>query len=283
MTQIHPPHSRSSIADAFHRLGYEVLPFKGTFENVLENVPKTTHLTVTASPPKGIAATIELATKLAGEGYSVAPHLSARMIADKHELNDILDSLVGAKISSLFVIGGDGDPKGSFTDSIQLLRAIRDSDHSFADIGIGGYPEGHALIPAPALMGALKEKAKLADHITTQICFNATTITSWADSLVHQGVDLPVRVGVPGAVSRQKLIKITGSIGLGDSAKFLRKQKNMFWRFFLPGGYSPNKIIAGLKPALTSASTVQDLHIFTFNELKATEAWRRQMLDRFGN
>jgi methylenetetrahydrofolate reductase (NADPH) len=55
----------------------------------------------------------------------------------------------------------------------------------------------------------------------------------------------------------------------------------MFWRFFLPGGYSPDRLIEGLTPALGHPdNNLQGFHIFTFNELGATEAWRRGWLAR---
>lgn len=283
MTQTDSLIPRSTLRSAFQTLGYEVLPFKGTFDKISQSVPKSVHLTVTASPPKGIEATVDLATRLAEAGYSVAPHLSARMIADQRQLVDIVQRLNGAGISGLFVVGGDGEPKGTYTDALSLLRAIHESEHRFTDIGIGGYPEGHALIEPHALNAAMDEKAALAQHITTQICFSPEAISAWALGIQRRGINLPVRVGMPGAVSRQKLIRISASIGLGDSARFLQKQQSMFWRFFLPGGYSPNRLIQGLKPALASDSLVQGFHIFTFNELQATEEWRQRMLQRYAD
>src|SRR3712207_9077037 len=73
--------------------GYEVIPLQGTEETVVEHVPKDIALTVTASPGKGTWATIELAERLAGHGFGVAPHLSARLIRDRSELGEILQRL----------------------------------------------------------------------------------------------------------------------------------------------------------------------------------------------
>jgi methylenetetrahydrofolate reductase (NADPH) len=166
---------------------------------------------------------------------------------------------------------------------LQILQALDEIGHEFTDIGIGGYPEGHAAISDDALMKALIDKSKFANHITTQICFDARIISSWADEIKRRGVDLPIRVGVPGAVSRQKLMRIAASTGLGNSARFLKKQQNMLWRFFLPGGYSPDKLINGLTGSFASAdSLVTGLHVFTFNDLDKTEVWRQKMALRHG-
>jgi methylenetetrahydrofolate reductase (NADPH) len=50
---------------------------------------------------------------------------------------------------------------------------------------------------------------------------------------------------------------------------------------FLPGGYSPDRLIEGLKPGFADhESNIQGLHIYTFNEVETTETWRREMLER---
>jgi methylenetetrahydrofolate reductase (NADPH) len=50
---------------------------------------------------------------------------------------------------------------------------------------------------------------------------------------------------------------------------------------FLPGGYSPDRLLEGLIPSLADhESNIQGLHIYTFNEVEATETWRREMLER---
>ncbi|MGD9989172.1 methylenetetrahydrofolate reductase [Pseudonocardia sp.] len=280
MTSTGAPDTRTALRGALTSLGYEVMPFARTHDAVLQHVPRSIRLTVTASPQKGMDATVDLAVRLAADGYCVAPHLSARMIAGPAQLDELLARLTESGIRRLFVVGGDGDPSGTFTDALGLLRAIRGSGHEFRDVGIGGYPEGHALIPPDRLEAALVEKATLADHITTQICFAPATLLAWSRRLVERGVTLPVVVGVPGAVSRQKLLRITASIGVGDSARFLRKQSSLFWRFFVPGGYNPTALVRGLRSGVAGESTVSGFHVFTFNDVENTERWRRRMLRR---
>jgi methylenetetrahydrofolate reductase (NADPH) len=263
----------------FDDLGYEVMPFKKTEQAVLENVPKDVRLTVTASPAKGQDATIDLSVALAGHGYRVAPHLSARQVRDRAHLADIVARCREAGITDVFVVGGDPtDEPTDFPQAHALLVALHELDHSFTDIGIAGHPEGHPSAPEEVLFQALKDKASLAHHIKTQIVFDPDLILSWARELKNRGIDLPVHVGVPGAVSRQKLLRVSGGLGVGESAKFLKKQQSMFWRFFIPGGYSPNKIIKGLAPHLGKPDNhIEGFHIFTFNDLEPTEAWRQQM------
>jgi methylenetetrahydrofolate reductase (NADPH) len=272
--------SRDGLRGALKNLGYEVIPFKKTHEAVLAHVSTSVPLTVTASAAKGQDATIDLAVALTRDGYTVSPHLSAQLVLDKKHLADIVARCKEAGILGTFVIGGDRtDTPTPFRDAHDLLVALHELDHGFVTIGIGGHPEGHPDVSPEQLFTALAQKAPLATHITTQIVFDPKVILTWAQELVRREINLPVYVGVPGAVTRQKLLRVSGGLGIGESAKFLKKQQSLLWRFFLPGGYSPNKIIRGLAPRLGNPDDgLAGLHVFTFNDLGPTEAWREQTL-----
>ena len=283
MTTEKSPQAKRTTANAIATLGFEVLPFKGTEESVLANLPKTVSLAVTASPPKGIEATIALSERLATHGYRVTPHLSAKMISGKAQLTEFVQRLAAVGIDSIFVVGGDAEvPAGEYTDALSLLKSLDSIGHHFSEIGVGGYPEGHHFIPQDTLDTSLKEKAALATYIATQICFDSAAIVAWARKIKADGIELPVRVGMPGDVSRQKLLRISLASGVGASLQFLQKQQGMFWRFFVPGGYSPNKLIRGLKSAIGAAdNNIDSFHMFTFNEIAGTEAWRLKMLEQY--
>ncbi len=262
-------------------VGFEVLPLKNAEAAVLASVPSGVRVTVTASPAKGLAATIDLAERLSNQGVRVAPHLPARLVHSRAEVQEVLGRLAAANITDAFVVGGDNDPVGEFTDALGLLQAMTEVGHGLTEIGIGGYPEGHASISDEQLWQALVDKAPFATRIVTQICFDADVIVKWAEQVRARGIELPIYVGVPGAVSRQKLIRITTQIGLGASARFLTKQQGMFWRFFLPSGYSPARLVTRLEFRRPSSSAnLAGLHLFTFNEVAPTEQWRTQMLNK---
>jgi methylenetetrahydrofolate reductase (NADPH) len=271
-------------AEILANLSYEVMPFKGAEDAVLAHVPTDIALTVTATQRKGIDATVELARRLAAHGYRVAPHLAARLISDRRQLADLLARLEESRVDSVFVIGGDApEPAGEFTDAAGLLLAIAGHGHRFTRVGIGGYPEGHATIPATAIDQALDTKAPLATRVITQICFDADTTVDWARQLRQRHPDLDVVVGIPGPVSRQKLVRICAGIGLGQPARFLRKQQNLAWRLARPGGYRPDRLVNGFLRELDDPGTnISGFHVFTFNEIERAEAWRQSTLARNG-
>ncbi|WP_062432513.1 methylenetetrahydrofolate reductase [Herbidospora daliensis] len=253
-----------------YAISYEILPFRDAEESVLTHVPPAVPLTVTATEAKGLGPTLDLAVRLTGSGYTVSPHLAARLVRDEQELTDIVARLKDGGVDGVFVIGGDApEPAGRFPDALSLLEALAETGHHFRRVGIGGYPEGHGTIDRELIDRALALKTPHATHVITQMCFDARTTLAWA-----RDVHLPVVVGLPGAVTRQKLIRISAGLGLGRSARFLRKQQNLAWRLLLPG-YRPNRLIAQLAPHV--GGLIAGFHLFTFNELAKTEAWRRSL------
>jgi methylenetetrahydrofolate reductase (NADPH) len=266
-------------------VSYEVVPLKRTAETVLGCVPTSVPLTVTITEARGIDATLDLTEHLRRHGYRVAPHLAARLFVDAHHVADVVARLAEAGVRSVFVIGGDArQPVGAFPDAYALLQALQAVGHPFEEVGIAGYPEGHASIPQDAIDLALKQKAPLATRIITQICFDAAATSSWAARIAAGGVGLPVSVGIPGPVNRQKLIRVTAGLGLGQSARFLRAQRGVLRRFLLPGGYHPTRLANRLATEVARTTNhIQGLHVFTFNEIARTEAWRRELLSEVGH
>ncbi|MDQ3588648.1 MAG: methylenetetrahydrofolate reductase [Actinomycetota bacterium] len=276
--------ARRAVTDALRRPRYEVIPLQGVEDQVAEHVPKDVKVTVTASPKKGIESTLELAERLSERGYETVPHLSARLIRDDAHLEDIIGRLRASGIRDAFVVAGDAkEPAGKFAGASELLAAMEELGHGLDEIGITGYPESHPFISDADTIRAMYEKEPYATYIVSQICFDAEIIAAWTRRVRRRGVDLPIYVGLPGAVSRQKLLRVSRGVGLGESARFLKKYGNWLVRFFVPGGYSPDHLIEGFASSFVDPeSNVQGFHVYTFNELAKTEAWRREKLGDMG-
>lgn len=283
-----PEQARAALVAALQRPRYEVLPLTGTAEAVERHVPRHIPVTVTASPKKGIEPTLVLTERLAGLGFAVVPHLAARLVTDESHLAEVLDRLDGVGVRDAFVVGGDSKaPVGEFADALALLTAMRrlrgDSGpgHRLDQVGITGYPEGHPLVSDSQLGESLSGKQHLATYVVTQMCFDAKTVSAWVSQIRQSGVRLPVYVGVAGKIDRRKLMQVSARIGLGGSARFLRKHRHGWARLLLPGAYSPDRLIRGLVPDLAEPShRVAGLHVYTLGAVAATERWRRQALDK---
>jgi methylenetetrahydrofolate reductase (NADPH) len=277
--------AQARLAELLERARYEVLPLDGMEDAVLEHVPRTVKLTVTVSPVKGLENTLAATERLAGHGYAVVPHVSARLVRDEAHLAEIVARLGDAGIREVFAVAGDApEPAGRFEGAAQLLDALSRVDHPFADIGITGYPESHPFISDADTIDAMFAKAEHASYITSQICFDPRVTAQWIENVWARGTRLPIHVGIPGAVSTAKLLRVTTRIGLGESARFLRKHAGWVAKLLRPGAYDPSRLIRGFERLLADPERkLAGFHVFTFNDVAATERWRRATLRELGN
>jgi len=259
---------------------YEVLPFGGVEEAVLEHVPTEITLTVTVSPRKGIEHTLDVVERFTGHGYTVVPHVSARLVRDRVHLGEIIARVDEIGAHDVFVVAGDADePAGEFAGAAALLEAMAEIGHRFEDVGITGYPESHPFISDETTIQAMFAKAEFATYIVSQICFEPKVTASWIERVWDRGTRLPIHIGIPGAVPRTKLLRISTTIGLGASARFLNRHRNWFSHALRPGGFSPDALIAGLQDSLQDPEhKIAGFQIFTFNDLADTEQWRQRRL-----
>jgi len=268
-----------TLAEFLRSPRYEVLPTDNAAELVAAYVPRDVTITVTASPRRGMPATIHLAVALAKLGYQAVPHLSARLIRDKVELGQILDALKTAGITNVFVVAGDArEPAGQFGDAFSLLSALP-PDHGLADIGVTGYPESHPFIHDDVTIQAMWDKRRLATYIVSNMSFDPAGVKGWIERVRRRGVELPIYIGMAGVADPAKLLRLSTKIGVADSARFLRGHPSWVARMFRPGGYDPGRFVGALMPDLVIADRrIAGLHVFTFNEIEPTERWRREMI-----
>ncbi|PRW64307.1 methylenetetrahydrofolate reductase [Actinopolyspora mortivallis] len=270
---------RQQLRHYLHHARYEVLPLRGALEQA-QDLPEGTTVTVTSSPAKGIEATLDLAARLRGVGMHVVPHLAARLVRDNAHLKELLDRIHGLGFTEVFVIAGDADqPAGGFTDALSLLRGMEEIGARPYRVGITGYPEPHSFIPDRMTIQATDEKARYADYIVSQICYDPNTIASWITAMRERGVRLPVYVGAPGSIDPTKLLRISMKIGLGQSMRFLRKQHGVVGK--LLSRYTPETMFEELSPYIVDPEyNIAGWHLFTFNEITRTRQWAVETADR---
>ncbi|HET7387985.1 MAG TPA: methylenetetrahydrofolate reductase [Nocardioidaceae bacterium] len=270
------------IAGLLESARYEVLPTASIEETLLAHVPAERTLTVTASPAKGLEATLSLAERLRGHGYRVVPHLAARMVSGREELAVICDRLRAVGVDTVFVPAGDQDPPaGDYTSALDLLEDLTAMGRPFPEVGVTGYPESHPTIPDDLTVQSMWDKRKHATHVVSNLNFDPRTIRIWLDRMRARGITLPVLLGVPGPVERAKLLSMATRIGVGDSTRFLIKHKGTLARLAAPGGFTGERFLEQCASVLSRpGSLVAGLHVYTFNQVAETEQWRRAYLAR---
>jgi methylenetetrahydrofolate reductase (NADPH) len=271
----------AALARVLQAPTFELIPLKNSLDQAA-HLPAGATVSVTASPAKGIEATVALCEQLQARGFRAVPHVSARMIRDRAHLVDLIAWLEGAGVDRAFIVGGDAKEPGAYPDGLALLREMAEIGHPLSEIGIPGYPQGHAFIADGPLLEALRAKAAFASDLTTQLCFDPTAIARWLAARRAEGITLPVHVGVPGVAEPQKLLAIAARIGVADTHRFLVKNVRFVTRLVRSGGfYRPDGLLEGLAPyAADPAAAIVSLHLYTFNAVEATEAWRRDFLSK---
>jgi methylenetetrahydrofolate reductase (NADPH) len=251
---------------------------------VADLLPAGMTVTVTASPAKGLEPTIELAEKLAARGYRVVPHLAARSVASEAHLAGIVARLKACGVDDVFVPGGDAThPAGPFEGALPLLERLDAMGRPFARIGITGYPESHPKIHDDLTIQAMWDKRKYATYIVSNVCFDPARLGRWIGRIRARGVTLPLYVGLAGPAERGRLLRMAALAGASESARFITRHPGWVLRFWLPGGYSPDRFLDRAAAAITApGSAVAGLHLFTFNQLQPAEQWRRAALERTG-
>ncbi|HXG26002.1 MAG TPA: methylenetetrahydrofolate reductase [Candidatus Binatia bacterium] len=269
---------RAALARVLEDPTFELIPLKNVREQAAA-LPRGATVSITASPAKGIEATVGLAIELEATGLRAIPHLSARMIRDRAHLATLLHKLRDAGIDRAFVVGGDADEPGEFLDGLSLLRAMADLDLLPSELGCPCYPQGHPDIPDDALAQALRDKAPFVRYMASQLCFDPKAIERFVADRRAEGIDLPLKIGLAGVAEIPKLMSISARIGVKDASKFVRKNVRFVGQLLRSGGvYKPSSLLRDLAPMIArEGDGIAGLHVYTFNNVPATVAWRDEL------
>ena len=261
----------------------EVIPLKGADEQ-LRSLSPDACVTITCSPRFGLERTLEHAERAARAGYRVVPHLAARSVTSDAHLAEIVARLTACGVDDVFAPGGDAtDPQGPFDGALPLLERLTEMGRPFVRVGITGYPESHPKIHDDVTVQAMWDKRKHATYIVSNVCFDPAGLGRWIQRIRARGVALPLYVGLAGPAERSRLLKMAAVAGAAESARFITRHPGWILRFWVPGGYSPDRFLDRAAPAITAPGmAVAGLHLFTFNQLQPAERWRAAALARTG-
>jgi methylenetetrahydrofolate reductase (NADPH) len=251
------------------RFRYEVLPFASA-QSEAAAIDEPLTLTVTCSPRHGLDAALDTACALREMGHVVVPHLAARMVRSGEHFDRLLERMAAAGIVDVFLVGGDVErPLGPYASAADAIADLRAHPNAPRSVGIAAYPEGHPLIDPGTLAVALERKARDADYMVTQLCFDPDVLVRWLERARKAGVDPPVFVGVPGAVHRRKLLEISVRVGVGASVSFVRKQRGLPRLVARPLAATEG-LTGALGPLVGGELRIAGFHFFTFNRLVDT-------------
>jgi methylenetetrahydrofolate reductase (NADPH) len=244
-------------------------------------LPSATPVYVTAVPTAAPEETVGAAIALRKAGLEPIVHIAARRLASAELLQDLLKRLADeAGVRRLLVIGGDVDAIGPVADALAVIQKGRLPDAGIAEIGIGGYPEGHPRISAARLEASLDEKIASATaqglrvHIVSQFSFSGENIIAWLKKLRAGGIAHPVKVGLAGPTSVTSLIRFAKRCGVNTSLRGLMSGAATA----LIGNVGPDRILDMLRAV---AGEIGDAcpHYYSFGGVVATARYARAMAE----
>ena len=121
---------------------------------------------ITYLPDENSKNVIRTAKKLKLEGYEVIPHLPARTIVNKNDLEKYIGELANESgCSKMLIIGGGGNQVGEISSSIDVLKTDFLSKYNYQFVGVAGHPEGSPDISNENLDLAIKQKNDFAKNV----------------------------------------------------------------------------------------------------------------------
>ena len=255
-----------------------------------DEIPAGTKINVTFLGNEDLEMRVAAAKAVREFGFVPVPHISARRLASRRELEEFLSRLqdVGAT-DSVFVVGGDPTtPEGPYEDSYDVIRTGLLLDYGVKEVSIAGYPEGHPDISNEVLWRALDEKSlSLAQQgldatILTQFAFDTDPVLAWIDAVRARGIESTIRIGTPGPAGIKRLLGFARRFGIGANATIVKKYG--FSLTNLMGTAGPDTFVTDMSALLADTAPETainadpgsvNLHFYTFGGLRATSEWAR--------
>lgn len=238
-----------------------------------------TQIAVTFLPGEEMSQRVEAAKLVRELGFEPIVHLSARRFTSEAELEQYLsDITTQAAVKRVFIIAGDPpEPEGPFADSLQIIETGLLEKYGIEIVGIGGHPEGHPNVSKADLWVWMEKKIDAIRNrgmiplVVTQFAFDDDAIVDWVKEMRGRGIDVPVRLGVPGPAGIKRLLGFAKRCGVGASASVMKKYGISLTN--LIGSAGPDRLVNSLDKGLGEDAGRVRLHLYPFGALTASSEW----------
>lgn len=250
-----------------------------TAEHLPQLLPVGTPVYVPFLPSGQFSGTLAACDRLQAMGMQPVPHLPARIVESRGQLEDWLARLQDSGVDRLLLIAGDRDSvAGPFPDTLAVLESGILSRYRFHGIGFAAHPDGHPRVDRATLARALDIKQEYARMtgirlwVVTQFTFDAQVIIDWLQKLATLLQELPVYIGLAGPTRVRTLMAYASQCGIGASTRALLRQpgSTRLLRAWRPDGMvrtlvqycrdNPDTLLKGI-------------HLFPFGGLQQSAQW----------
>jgi methylenetetrahydrofolate reductase (NADH) len=253
---------------------------------IADLLPSGTKVYVNHLPRNALSETLKSLVALRAAGLEPVPHVAARRVPSRDTLKAFLLRAVDeAEVRKILLIGGDdAQASGPYRDSLGPLGDGLVAECGIREIGIAGYPEGHARIPRAALERAMDEKLAtisaqgLSPYVLTQFSFAPMRVIEYCAELAQRWPALPVYVGLAGPTEPLRLLRFAQRCGVSASLRALRAQ-----------GFGVARLVTHTDPgdqlqaiarycAARRACNVVGVHLFSFGGVREAASWMNRAI-----
>ena len=254
-------------------------------------LPAGTPVYVNHLPRHKLLDTLPTLVAVRKAGLEPVPHIAARRIKDRAELQTFLTRAVGdAGVRKALILGGDEpEASGPYADGASLIREGLLASSGLREIGLPGYPEGHPRIQRTVLETAFAEKMSLAaaqglgTYVVTQFSFAPARIIEYCAGMARSAPGVPIYVGLAGPTNPVALLRFAQRCGVSASLRALRTQGMDAVR--LVTHTDPEEQLSALAHYCTvhAECNVVGVHLFTFGGVNASAAWMNRYIASLGS
>jgi methylenetetrahydrofolate reductase (NADPH) len=258
----------------------------GDAEVIAAQLPAGTRVYLTHLPHRGLMSSLDALARLHDAGLDPVPHIAARRVTARSELEGFLEQAVRELgVSKVLLIGGDDPaPAGPYVDAAALLRERILADQGIREVGLPGYPEGHPLIPRARIERALEEKLTLAaaqgigSYIVTQFSLAPARVVEYCNELARKVPSIPVFVGMAGPSNPAALLRFAQRCGVSASLRALQDQgMGAVWLFTHSDPTDQVTAVAHYCLQHTRCNVV-GVHFFCFGPALKAAAWMNRAI-----
>ena len=247
---------------------------------IAQLLPSSTLVYVNHLPRHSLNDTLRALIAARDAGLEPVPHLAARRIESRAEARQFLERAHReAGVQKVLMLGGDVPrPAGPYADAASLMREGLLGDCGIREVGLAGYPEGHAHIDSTVLAAALWRRSRspaaqgLGSYVVTQFSFAPNRIVEFCTGLARQEPSVPVYVGLPGPTTPARLLRFAQICGVSASLRALQAQGMGAVRLFTHTDPA-DQLVAVAHHCEGGATNVVGVHLFSFGGVEPTAQW----------
>jgi methylenetetrahydrofolate reductase (NADPH) len=256
------------------------------FDEIAAELAPGTRMYIAHVPGTPIDDVVSLAIRFKDAGFTAVPHIIARKLSSREQLEGALKRLQAGGVDEALCIAGDiAVDDNAFDSSLEVLQTGLFGEYGFSEVGVAAHPEGSKAIGEERVAAALAGKVEFAKtapfrlRFVTQFGFNAQDYIDWEKETSASGISQPMHVGLAAPASFKQLARFAVVCGVGASARMLSSRTAAMKDLLKTK--APDDLIVDFARhrAANPDSRIRNPHFFAFGGVAKAARWANAVRD----